>query len=70
VSELDNQEELSIWKLYLLALESPLTREKHQGRIEKFFDFIGMEGNTVEEKSLFYVHNQKNMEINGFSTLS
>jgi len=63
VSELNNQEELSIWKLYLFALKSPMTREKYQGRIEKFFDFIGLEGKTAEEKSLFFV--QKAKEENG-----
>ena len=55
VSELKNNEELGIWKLYLFALKSPLTREKYQKRMEKFFDFIGMEGKTVEEKSLSFV---------------
>jgi hypothetical protein len=63
VSELNNQEEeLSIWKLYLFALKSPLTREKYQKRIEKFFDFIGMKGETIEEKSFYFV---KLTEIEG-----
>lgn len=52
---LKNSEELGIWKLYLFALKSPLTREKYQKRMEKFFEFIGMEGKTVEEKSLIFV---------------
>ena len=56
MTELKNQEdELSIWKLYLYALKSPLTGEKYQGRIEKFFDFSGLEGSTVEEKSLRFI---------------
>ena len=62
MSELNNQEELSIWKLYLFVLKSPLTREKYQGRIEKFFDFIGMKGATIEEKSFYFV---KLTEIEG-----
>ena len=53
--EFKNQEELGIWKLYLFALKSPLTREKYQGRIEKFFDFIKLEGATIEEKSLNFI---------------
>lgn len=57
--ELKNQEELGIWKLYLFALKSPMTREKYQGRIEKFFDFLGLEGKTVEEKSISFVHKSK-----------
>ncbi len=56
MTELNNQEEeLSIWKLYLFALKSPLTREKYQGRIEKFFNFLSLEGKTVEEKSSRFV---------------
>jgi hypothetical protein len=55
VFELKNQEELSIWKLYLFALKSPMTREKYQGRIEKFFDFLKLEGSTIEEKSLRFI---------------
>jgi hypothetical protein len=55
VLELKNQEELSIWKLYLFALKSPMTREKDQRRIEKFFDFLKLEGNTTEDKSIQFV---------------
>ena len=55
VLELKNSEELGIWKLYLFALKSPLTREKYQNRMEKFFNFVGMEGKTVEEKSLRFM---------------
>ena len=40
-----------IWKLYLFALKSPLTREKYQKRIERFFVFLELEGRTTEEKS-------------------
>ena len=58
MSEFKNQE-FSIWKLYLFALKSPLTREKYQGRIDKFFDFIGLKGNTTEEKSLKFVQKAK-----------
>ena len=32
-------------------MKSPVTREKYQKRLEKFFDFIGLKGATVEEKS-------------------
>lgn len=39
----------------MFALKSPLTREKYQKRMEKFFDFTGMEGKTVEEKSSSFV---------------
>lgn len=39
-----------VWSLYLYALKSPMTREKYQKRL-KFFNFLGLEGITIEEKS-------------------
>ena len=39
------------WTLYLYAMKSPVTRDKYQKRLGKFFDFIRLEGNTIEEKS-------------------
>ncbi len=53
--ELKNNDEIGIWKLYLFALKSPLTREKYQNRMGKFFDFIGLDGNTIEQKSVSFV---------------
>ncbi len=41
----------NMWSLYLYALKSPVSREKYQKRLEKFFDFICLGGQTVEEKS-------------------
>ena len=49
-----NQEQ-DTWSLYLYALKSPMTRQKYQKRLEKFFDFIGMEGLTVEDKSKSFI---------------
>jgi hypothetical protein len=39
------------WTLYLYAMKSPVTRDKYQKRLGKFFDFIRLEGGSVEEKS-------------------
>lgn len=50
-----NNVELNIWQLYLYSLKSSQTRKKYQGRIDKFFDFVGVEGKTTEEKSLKFV---------------
>jgi integrase len=36
-------------------MKSPVTREKYQKRLEKFFNFIGLEGQTIEEKSRVFV---------------
>jgi hypothetical protein len=31
------------WSVYLYELKSPMTRQKHHKRLEKFFDFIGIQ---------------------------
>jgi hypothetical protein len=33
-------------------MKSPVTREKYQKRLEKFFDFMNIKGRTAEEKSI------------------
>jgi hypothetical protein len=50
--EYQNNVELNIWQLYLYSLKSSQTRKKNQGRIDKFFEFLGLEGETTEEKSI------------------
>ena len=50
-----NNVEFNIWELYLYSLKSSQTRKKYQGRIDKFFDFVGVEGKTTEEKSIKFV---------------
>jgi hypothetical protein len=37
-------------------MKSPVTREKYQRRLEKFFDFLNMEGETIEGKSISFVN--------------
>ena len=39
------------WTLYLYAMKSPVTRDKYQKRLGKFFDFIILEGATIEDKN-------------------
>ncbi len=51
----------NLWSLYLYALKSPVTREKYQKRL-KFFDFICLDGLTVEEKSGSFI---QRVEIEG-----
>ena len=48
-NNIDSQEN-DIWSLYLFALKSPVTRLKYKTRLDKLFNFIGLEGNTVEER--------------------
>jgi hypothetical protein len=46
-----NYKDQDTWSLYYYASKSPVTRQKYQKRLEKFFDFTGMEGAAVEDKS-------------------
>jgi hypothetical protein len=43
------------WTLYLYAMKSPVTRDKYQKRLGKFFDFLRLKGSTIEEKSIVFV---------------
>ena len=50
-----NSEEINVWSLYLYAMKSLVTRQKYQKRLEKFFDFLELAGNTIEEKSTLFI---------------
>jgi len=52
---IQNNEVIDIWSLYLYAMKSPVTRQKYKKRLEKFFDFVRVEGDTVEDKSKVFV---------------
>jgi integrase len=51
----DKDEGINTWSLYLYAMKSPITRQKYQKRLEKFFDFLELKGNTIEEKSISFI---------------
>ena len=36
-------------------MKSPVTKQKYQKRLEKFFDFLEIEGNSIEEKSTLFI---------------
>jgi integrase len=52
IGEIAQDQKESVWSLFLYAMKSPVTRQKYVGRIDKFFDFLGLEGSTVEQKSM------------------
>jgi hypothetical protein len=39
------------WSIFLYGMKAPMTREKYRGRLAKFFDFIGLTGETMEERA-------------------
>jgi hypothetical protein len=63
-----NNKELDFWSLYLYAMKSPVTSFISEGW-ESFFDFIKLEGSTVEEKSKIFIAQTKKEGDSGFSIL-
>jgi hypothetical protein len=58
---LDNQkitmsDELEPWSLFIYAMKAPMTRDRYQTRVAKFFEFIGIYGTTIEEKAKMISH--------------
>jgi hypothetical protein len=47
--------ESDTWTLYLYAMKSPVTRDKYQKRLGKFFDFLKLDVTTIEDKSKVFV---------------
>ena len=52
--------EFDLWSLYIYALKSPSSREKYSKRLEKYFDYLELEGCSIEEKSLGFVGRLEN----------
>ena len=42
---------LDPWTLFLNAMRAPMTRDRYQTRVAKFFDFIKIPGKTLEQKA-------------------
>lgn len=45
-----------MWRLFLYAMKSPVTRDKYQRRLSRFFEFAEMQGTSLQEKALSFVH--------------
>ena len=46
------------YSLFIFAINSPLTKEKYVPRLNKFFDFLNLEG-TIQEKCETFVIKSK-----------
>ena len=55
-----DESELDPWKLFLNAMRAPMTRDRYQTRVAKFFDFIGIRGKTLEQKARTFSKKAKN----------
>lgn len=45
------ESELDPWTLFLNAMRAPMTRDRYQTRVAKFFNFIGIKVKTIEQKA-------------------
>ena len=57
------------WTLYLYAMKSPVTRDKYQKRLGKFFEFIRLEGASIEDKSRVFVEMARKDSNSTFSNI-
>jgi hypothetical protein len=52
------------YSMFLFAMRSPKTREKCTGRLRMFFDFIGIPGDSMVERSKAFCERAKNNDNN------
>jgi hypothetical protein len=58
-SEMIKITELDAWTLFLNAMRTPMTSDRYQTRVHKFFDFIGIPGRTVDQKARMFARKGK-----------
>ncbi len=56
----DNNVNIDPYTMFLHAIKSPVTRTKYSRRLEMFFDFLKIPGDTIEEQCLTFANNGKN----------
>ncbi len=62
----NNIKEPSIEELYQFALKSPVTRDKYKRRLQTFFEFIGIEGNSFQQRCEDFVVHSKSQGGNNW----
>jgi hypothetical protein len=58
-TKLTEESELDPWTLFLNAMRAPMTRDRYQTRVAKFFNFIGIRGETIEQKARLFAKKGK-----------
>jgi len=53
------ESELDPWSLFLNAMRAPMTKDRYQTRVAKFFDFTKISGRTLEQKARSFAKNGK-----------
>ena len=62
-------EELEPWSLFIYAMKAPMTRDRYQTRVAKFFEFIEIDGITIEEKARTFVTRSRNDRTWAFNNI-
>ena len=55
------------WSLYLYAMKSPITSQKHQKRLSSFLKYIGLPGSIEEQARLFAQRGSRDSNWAGIS---
>jgi hypothetical protein len=55
----ENIEYLDPYSIFKYAMNSPVTRDRHTTRLDRFFSFVGIEGIDVEERCRVFVQNAR-----------
>ena len=58
-AKLLDESNLDPWTLFLNSMRAPMTRDRYQTRVAKFFDFIKILGKTLEQKARTFVKKGK-----------
>jgi hypothetical protein len=58
-----------VWRLFLYAMKSPVTRDKYQRRLSKFFDFAGLKGTSRQVIALSFFRKATSDSGWAFSTI-
>lgn len=58
--EKNDNEGPGLLEQFLFALKSPVTKAKYQRRLVVFFEFVGVEGSSMEEKMAHFIENHHN----------
>jgi hypothetical protein len=51
--------ESDAYSLFVYAINTPATRVKYEGRLKKFFDFIGIQGTSLRERCIIFYQRSK-----------
>jgi hypothetical protein len=58
--KLSEESELDPWTLFLNSMRAPMTRDRYKTRVAKFFNFIEIQGKTLEQKARTFANKGKN----------